>query len=671
VVFYHLYASALAARIATLGQRVRRVHMVAGPLYLESRLIRFVERVLCRLDTMLIAGSEYTAAMYRAIGMPAARVTTIPYGVDLERFDRGTDDRGARLSVTPGTFVAIMVAYVYAPKSAVFPGVGIKGHDTLLTSWSAFTQDRPDSLLVLVGSGFDDHGQSHRQRLIAEHSVETDPRVVWFDSVEDVRPLYSSADVSISPSLSENHGAALEASAMGLASIVSDAGALPETVRPDTGWVVPRGDPAALHHALLDAHHEFTSGRLASRGRAARALAARHFSQQDSTRRVADVVAPVRPPLVLAFSEQRVWRSGTEVRGLKPLAIVDSLARVTPVRLAARVTEDGGSGPAVAPHATYVPVTWPRPGRVVRDGLSMVRHVLREVRASTVVHADQPGVVGALGLVLGKLLGKQLSVNVVGDARESVHPSVVGGPRGRVGHLLLPRIQRWACSAADCTNYVTSTVLQRRYPPRSGAPSYSLSTFSPLGDFRPRPFPHGSVSVITVGSLEQPYKGVADLIDATALAVASGMDISLTVVGSGRTRPSLQEHAARVAPGRVNFTGHLDPAGLYQEMGRHDVFALASWTEGLPRALVEAMADGIPAVATAVGGTPELLEPHRLVPARDAAALASGLRALLSDESAWVTSIHHNKCVSDEVAARKGAALPALVSTIHALAEAR
>lgn len=287
VLFYHLFASALAVRLATLGRRVRRVHMVAGPLYLDSRLIRTVERVLCRLDDLVIGGSDYTAERYRELGMPASRVRAVPYGVDLTKFDPQKVD--AEPSVHDDVFTVIMVAYVYAPKRSVYPGVGIKGHEVLLDAWDAFAKAHPDSQLVLVGAGFDTAGEAHRQHLKEQWGQAR--RVRWIDSVDDVRPWYATSQLSVSPSLSENHGAALEASAMQCPSIVSDAGALPEAVVPgSTGWVVPRGDAESLLIALQEAHDAWRRGDLSVMGVRARELMEEHFEQAQCARRVADLL---------------------------------------------------------------------------------------------------------------------------------------------------------------------------------------------------------------------------------------------------------------------------------------------------------------------------------------------------------------------------------------------
>jgi glycosyltransferase involved in cell wall biosynthesis len=285
VFFYHLLASALAVRIATLGQRVRRVHMVAGPLYLDSRPIRTAERVLCHLDDVVIGGSDHTAQRYAELGLSPERIRAIPYGVDLRRFDRA--QTAPEPSISPEIFTVIMVAYVYAPKGSVYPGVGIKGHEVLLDAWQDFSATHPDSQLILVGAGFDEAGERHRQTLIARSGDARNVR--WIDSVDDVRPWYAAARLSVSPSLSENHGAALEASAMECPSLVSDAGALPEAVVSGrTGWIVPRGAVEPLAAALEEAHRAWLDGTLPGMGARARGLMAERFDQCSCSARVAD-----------------------------------------------------------------------------------------------------------------------------------------------------------------------------------------------------------------------------------------------------------------------------------------------------------------------------------------------------------------------------------------------
>jgi glycosyltransferase involved in cell wall biosynthesis len=300
VLHYHLYASALACRLAALGLDVAKVHMVPGPLFLESPLIRAFERFLCRLDDVVIGGSEHISRLYREIGLSAELTPAIPYGVDTDAFTPPSAAYRAAsreaLCADEDTFVVCMVAYVYAPKRLIRPGRGVKGHDVLLAAWKQFTRDRPDARLVLLGGGFDAAGAAHKRELLARFDVATDPSIDWHESVLDVRDCYAAADLSVSPSLSENHGAAVEAAAMGVPSIVSDAGALPEVVDPASGWMVHRDDPQALLGALCEAHADFRAGTLARRGELARDRAERLFAQRPAARAVADVLERAARP---------------------------------------------------------------------------------------------------------------------------------------------------------------------------------------------------------------------------------------------------------------------------------------------------------------------------------------------------------------------------------------
>lgn len=301
-VLYHLYATALTARLALFGRRgVHAVHMVAGPLYLESPRIRTIERLLMRFDDHLIAGSDHTAARYRALGRREATMTTVPYGVDTDRFAPPSEalragvraQARAALGLPEGALVVTMVAYVYAPKSMVHPGQGIKGHAVLLDAWQRFRRDEPTARLLLVGGGFGNGGKRYRQELILRFGglgALAAAGVTWVETVDDVRDAYRAADLSVSPSLSENHGAALEAGAMGCPSIVSDAGGLPETVDAMSGWIVPAGDATALADALRSAAADHRDGQLAARGRAARELVVRRFDGSACADRVAMIV---------------------------------------------------------------------------------------------------------------------------------------------------------------------------------------------------------------------------------------------------------------------------------------------------------------------------------------------------------------------------------------------
>ncbi|WP_422741271.1 glycosyltransferase [Micromonospora sp. WMMD754] len=296
VVNYHLYAAALAVRLASLGLRFRRVHTVVGPLFLESPVIRAVERVLCRLDHLVVCGTAYTSRRYGELGLPVERRPTVTVGIDMSHYtppERRESERAkarAELGLPQQAFVVIMVAFVYPPRRLDGARRGIKGHDVLFEAWRVFRTRRPDAHLLLVGGGNGPGGVAYRNELVRRYDVTADSSVTWLNSVEDVRPAYRAANLSVSPSLSEGHGAPVEAHAMSVPSVVSDAGGLPETVDGQSGWVVPRGDATALAEALEAAYREYATGRLDAHGDHARRYTERHFDRQQAEHRVVDLV---------------------------------------------------------------------------------------------------------------------------------------------------------------------------------------------------------------------------------------------------------------------------------------------------------------------------------------------------------------------------------------------
>jgi len=131
-----------------------------------------------------------------------------------------------------------------------------------------------------------------------------------------------------------------------------------------------------------------------------------------------------------------------------------------------------------------------------------------------------------------------------------------------------------------------------------------------------------------------PEKDHDTLISAFGLIASCHPDVELWIVGDGPRRKAIAEHAARTAfAERVRLLpGQLDLRPLFS---RSCLLALSSVVEGLPNVVLEAMACGLPVVATDVGGLREVVEHGRtglLVPSRNAAALADAMGRLLRDE---------------------------------------
>ena len=139
-------------------------------------------------------------------------------------------------------------------------------------------------------------------------------------------------------------------------------------------------------------------------------------------------------------------------------------------------------------------------------------------------------------------------------------------------------------------------------------------------------------TVITVANL-RPEKSHETLIGAAALLAGEFPDVRFQIVGNGPRREALESLVrARGLDRTVEFLGHRED--VPHLLAAADVFVLPSRSEAFPNGVIEAMAAGLPVVASSVGGLLDLIEPERtglLVAPDDPAALAAALRRIFTD----------------------------------------
>lgn len=138
--------------------------------------------------------------------------------------------------------------------------------------------------------------------------------------------------------------------------------------------------------------------------------------------------------------------------------------------------------------------------------------------------------------------------------------------------------------------------------------------------------------ILSVGRLSQ-EKAHADLIAAFAQLSKTNPNLKLVIAGDGPERSPLESLSRQIGDGeRIVFAGQVSDVQPFY--GLADIFVLPSHREGSPNALLEAMAAGVPVVATTVGGVPEIVtdgENALLVPPHDISAMAQAVARVLSD----------------------------------------
>ncbi|MGC9028744.1 MAG: glycosyltransferase [Desulfomonilaceae bacterium] len=252
--------------------------------------------------------------------------------------------------------------------------------------------------------------------------------------------------------------------------------------------------------------------------------------------------------------------------------------------------------------------------------------VLRETSASDILYANWLGaaIVGAAARTLTKA---PLVVSLRGDdgylARERP-----------VWKFLTKWVIRKSTYLAPVSRELLDIATKLGAPPsKCTVPRFGVDVelFHPASEDDRR---DGGVRVVFVGSLV-PKKGLQDLL--LALSDPNLADVQLIVVGNGAYAGRLKALARELGLSeRTTWRGLLSPPQVAQTLRQADIFCLPSYTEGSPNVIKEAMASGLPVVATRAGGIPDLVSDNVngfLYDAGDVNALKKCIASLAKSEN--------------------------------------
>ncbi|HZE66308.1 MAG TPA: glycosyltransferase [Sporichthyaceae bacterium] len=331
----------------------------------------------------------------------------------------------------------------------------------------------------------------------------------------------------------------------------------------------------------------------------------------------------------------------------------------------ATVTLVGRADPAGGPNAVALdPALGLHPlpyylgiGGFARAAWPLFREIRRSVREADLIVLRLPGAVGSTAALVCKLTGREYVADVLGDPADVAAKGALGD-RARRAVPLLAAQMRWLVRGARASRYVTREALQARYPAKPGTSSTGISDvrITPEALARvARTRREGRLHVALIGTQETTYKGHDVLFAAMAALRAEGIPVTASLIGGGRLEWANKELAAGLnLAEHTSFEGNVASRdAVIAHLDSADVFVLPSRTEGLPRALVEAMARALPAVATDVGGNRELLDPEFIIDVDDHVALADRLRRLWSDAELWQRQSARNLAVARTYSAER------------------
>lgn len=258
----------------------------------------------------------------------------------------------------------------------------------------------------------------------------------------------------------------------------------------------------------------------------------------------------------------------------------------------------------------------------------IARHLKRAGYRPAMVHAHVYAT-ALPALVMGRVLGAPV---VLTEQSSLFSRARLGRFEGWYARTFVNRVQ--------CVMPVSAHLAEQlrrhgiRTPMKVVPNTVDTSLFYPDARSDPRDLPW---RLLIVASFVE-VKGYPNLLDAVAQLRQRRDDFHLDIVGDGPLRPDIEARIAALRLGDwVTLHGQLPKPAVADWMRRADLFVLASAWESLPCVLIEAMASGVPVVATHVGGVPEVVGPEegRLVPPGDPAALSAAIDEVLSNRAAY------------------------------------
>jgi colanic acid/amylovoran biosynthesis glycosyltransferase len=252
--------------------------------------------------------------------------------------------------------------------------------------------------------------------------------------------------------------------------------------------------------------------------------------------------------------------------------------------------------------------------------------------------------------------GVYLAKNIINDDISHLHAHFAGGPATcamvaskitgipfsftahgtglLIEKLLLKEKIQWSAFIVAISSYNKRQICVQNHD--SEDKIYVVPCGTDTAQFRPNLKPRTGTTLLTVASLK-PVKDYPTLIGACKILKTLNECFRLIIVGEGPDRPKIEKLINKWGLNKiVTLVGAVPSSRINKFYDKADIFVLASYSEGIPVVLMEAMAKQIPVIATKITGIPELVENNKsgiLVEPKDPQALALAIRKLIKDKT--------------------------------------
>lgn len=275
--------------------------------------------------------------------------------------------------------------------------------------------------------------------------------------------------------------------------------------------------------------------------------------------------------------------------------------------------------------------------------------ILRHGVNVIVAHDPYFGAIGALAKGLVRLMGRRviLIVESHADFEEALFMQR-NIPFAGVMRRLMAAVARYSLNTTDLFRAVSSNTRDQLLRHQPETPLHQFMTWTDPDAFKhvPRQAVPSQSQAITYAGVIIPRKGIHFLLDAFARILPDYPTAHLWLVGSPDNldyyAACQQQAQALNIQDHVDFIGKVNQDVLADYMARSRALILPSSSEGLPRVIIEGMLVGLPVIATAVSGIPDVLvegENGYLIPPENTAAIETALRKLYSESAERVDTM--------------------------------
>lgn len=254
LIHLHFVTNVYMIRIALHKNSTPRLFQVPGPLHLENKLFRYIDKLLSTHVDYWAGACKKTCEIYKSMGIDQNRVFLGYYGT----YQGKQDEKNMSLNILHQQYgidekspIIAMVSYFYKPKKYLGQKRGLKGHEDFIDALDIVIKKHPEITPMIIGNAWDG-AEKYEVEVQNYAKMKMGNKIIFTGYRSDISKIYPEISIAVHPSHSENLGGAAESLAYGVPTIASSVGGFPDIViEGKTGLLTEAKNPEMLADKIM------------------------------------------------------------------------------------------------------------------------------------------------------------------------------------------------------------------------------------------------------------------------------------------------------------------------------------------------------------------------------------------------------------------------------------